>query len=95
MYEEEIHFGKLLLRQIVFDTFDRGDLDLWSSDPKLGFFCFPGWTCGLSLRKVGQGVLMLLIGNKKVIDVPTNRHVHSQICHLFIIRGEFYCHTLK
>jgi len=35
MYEEEIHFGKLLLKQIVFATFDPGDLDLWPSDPKI------------------------------------------------------------
>jgi len=30
MYEEDIHFGKLLLKQseTVFDTFDPGDLDL-------------------------------------------------------------------
>jgi len=29
----------------------------------LEFLCYPGWMCGLSLRKVGQGVLQLLIGN--------------------------------
>ena len=42
------------------------DLDLLSSDPNIntiGILCYPGWMCGLSLRKVG--VLELLIGNKK------------------------------
>jgi len=28
----------------------------------IGFLCYPGWMCGLSLRKVGQGILELLIG---------------------------------
>ena len=29
----------------------------------IGFLCYTGWMCGLSLRKVGQGILQLLIGN--------------------------------
>jgi len=29
----------------------------------IGFLCYPGWMCGISLRKAGQGVLQLLIGN--------------------------------
>ena len=29
--------------------------------------------CGQSLRKVGQGILQLLIGNEKVTDGQTNR----------------------
>ena len=37
-------------------------------DPKIGFLCCPGWMCGPSLRKVGQGVLELLIGNEKVTE---------------------------
>jgi len=42
--------------------------------PKLlGFFCYPGWMCGPSLRKVGQGFLELLIGNEKVTDGQTTR----------------------
>ena len=51
--------------QNIFAIFD---LDLLSSDPNIntiGILCYPGWMCGLSLRKVGQGVLELLIGNKK------------------------------
>jgi len=34
----------------------------------IGFLCCPGQMCGQSLRKVGQSVLDLLIGNKKVTD---------------------------
>ena len=61
MYEEEIHFGKLLLKTIwhSFETFD----------PVL--LCYPGRMCGQSLRKVGQGVLELLIENEKVTDGQT------------------------
>ena len=29
----------------------------------IGFICNPGWMCGPGIRKVGQGVLELLIGN--------------------------------
>jgi len=29
----------------------------------LGFLCCPGRMCGLSLRKLGQGNLKLLVGN--------------------------------
>ena len=29
----------------------------------VGFLCFQGWMCGQSLRKVGEGILELLIGN--------------------------------
>ena len=29
----------------------------------IGFLCYPEWMCVLSLRKVGQGGLELLIGN--------------------------------
>jgi len=36
-----------------------------------GFLCCPGRMCGPSLRKVGQDVLELLIGNEKVTDGPT------------------------
>jgi len=39
------------------------------------FICYPGWMCGLSLKKVGQGILESLIGNKKVTD----RHVQSNM----------------
>jgi len=39
----------------------------------IGFLCRPGRMCGPSLRKVGQGVLEILIGNEKVTDGQTNR----------------------
>ena len=29
----------------------------------IGFLCYQGWMCEPSLRKVGKGVLKLLIGN--------------------------------
>ena len=36
----------------------------WPLTPKsIGFLCCPGWMCGPCLRKLGQGVLELLIGN--------------------------------
>ena len=35
--------------------------------------------CGQGLGKVGQGVLELLIGNKKVTDGQTDRHVQSNM----------------
>ena len=37
----------------------------------IGLLCYPKWVCGPSLRKVGQGVHELLIGNKKTTDRPT------------------------
>jgi len=38
----------------------------WSfSDPKRWFLFYPGWMCAPNLRKVGHGVIKLLIGNKK------------------------------
>ena len=62
MYEEEIYFRNCYLN--CFDTLDPGDLDLEPSDPKsIRHHCYPGWMCGTSLRKVGQGVLELLIRN--------------------------------
>jgi len=35
--------------------------------------------CGSSLRKVGQGVLELLIRNEKITDGQTDRHVQSNM----------------
>jgi len=46
----------------------------------IGFICYPG--CGLSLKKVGQGVLELLIGNKKVTT-----YICKAICPFFFERG--------
>ena len=72
MYEEEIHFGKLLLKQfetvltVVTLTFDP------VTPKSIGFLCCPGQMCGQSLREfVGRGVLELLIGNQKVTDGQT------------------------
>jgi len=67
MYEEEIDFWKLLLKQseMVLEhltpvtlTFDQVTLN------STGFICYQGWMYGLGLRKVGQGVLELLIGKE-------------------------------
>ena len=54
-------------------------------DPKIGFLCCPGWMCGPSLRKVGQGVLELLIGNEKITDGLTD--MCKAICTLFFEGG--------
>jgi len=47
-------------------------LTLVTFDPlnprSIGFICYSGWMCRTSLKKVGQGVLQLLIGNKKVTN---------------------------
>ena len=71
MYEEEIHFVKLLLKQpetvlahltpmtLTFDTVTQKSIE---------FLCCPGQMCGQSLRKVDQGNLKLLIGNVKVTE---------------------------
>ena len=55
MYEEEIHFGNCYFNG--FGRFDPSDLDHWPSDPNV-----IRTKCGLSLRRVGQSVLELLIG---------------------------------
>ena len=128
MYGEEIHFGKL-----QFNNTRKQFWHIWLWWPwpltlnSIGFLCYPGWTCGPSLRRigqgilelliwigfgtfdqvtltfdlvtpkslgflcypgsisgqVGQGVLELLIGNEKVTDGPTNRHMCKAICPLF------------
>jgi len=70
MYEEEIHFVKLLIKQpetvLVHLT-----LVTLTFDPKINRVSPLPRTDGPSLRKVGQGVLVLLIGNRKVTDRPT------------------------
>jgi len=64
MHEEEIHFGKLFLKQFEMVLVH---LTLMTFDPvtpkSIAFLCYPGWMCGPSLREVGQGVLHLLIGH--------------------------------
>ena len=62
MYEEEIHFEKLFLKQFEM-VLEHLTLVTLTFDPKRGFLCYPGWMCELRLRKVGQGILELLIGN--------------------------------
>ena len=51
------------------------DLTFDPVTPKsIGFiWIHPGWMCGPSLKKVGQGVLELLIGNEKVTDGQIGR----------------------
>ena len=69
MYEEEIHFWKLLLKSCLTPV----TLTFAPVTPKsIGFICYTGWLCGPSLRKVCQGVLELLIGIKKVTDRTTD-----------------------
>ena len=46
----------------------------------IGFLCYPGWICGTSLRKVGQGVLELLIENKKVSQTDRATNLCKAIC---------------
>ena len=56
-----------------FGTFDPVTLTFDPVTPKyIGFLCCPGQMCEPSLRKVGQGVLELLIGNEKVTDGETD-----------------------
>ena len=75
-------FSKLLLKRF-WQIWPR-----WPLTPKLiGFLCYPGRTCvwGPSLRKVGQVVLQLLIGNKKVTDGRTD--MCKAICPLSLEAG--------
>ena len=53
----------------------------------IGFICYPRWMCGPSLRKVGQGVLELLIRNEKVTDRQTDWHMQINMPSL-IRRGD-------
>jgi len=67
-----------------FGTFDADDLDFYPVTPQsIGFLCYPGRICGQSLRKVGQGVLQLFIGNKKVTDGQTDQP--TDMCKAIII----------
>ena len=51
MYEEEIHFRKLLiLAHLTLVT-----------PVSIGFLCCLGWMSGQSWRKAGQGVIELMI----------------------------------
>jgi len=56
----------------------------------IGFLSNLGWMCGPGLKKIGQGVLQLLIRNKKVTDGrPTDRPTNmcKAICPLFFEGG--------
>ena len=84
MYEEEIHFGKVLLKQSVMVLAHLTPVIL-TFDPvtpkSMGFLCYPGWMCGPSLKKVGECVLESLIRNKKVTgltDLPTDRPICAE-----------------
>jgi len=58
----------------------------WPLTPvSIGCLCYPGRTCVQSLRKVGHGVLELLIGNEKVTDGQTD--MCKAICPLFFRSG--------
>jgi len=67
----------------VFGRFDPGTLTFDPVTPKsIGFICYPG----PNLKKVGQGVLELLIRlNEKVTDRPTD--MCKAICPLFFVGG--------
>ena len=61
MYEE-IHFRNCYLNS--FGKFDPGDLGFWSSDPNINRVpLLPRMDVWTSLRRVGQGILQLFIGN--------------------------------
>ena len=67
MKVEEINFGKLFLKQfeMVLEYLTLETLTFDPVTPKsIGFLCYPGWMYGPGMRKVGQGVLELLIGNR-------------------------------
>ena len=50
----------------------------------IGFLCYPGWMCGLSLRRLFQGVIKLLIWNNKGYR---RTNMWKAICPLFIPGG--------
>ena len=82
--------GKLFLKQFEMVL---EHLTLVTFDPvtprSMGFICYPEWMCGSSLKKVGQGVLELLIGNEigyRRPDRPTN--TCKAICPLFFEVGQ-------
>ena len=79
MYEEEIHFEKLLLKQseMVLEHLTLVTLTFNPVTPKsLGFLCYPGWTCGPRLIRVVNGISELLIRNEKIKDGLTDRRTN-------------------
>jgi len=72
MYEEEIYFGKLLLKQseMVLAHLTPKTLNFDPVTPKsIASICYQVWMC--VQRKVGQD-LKLIIGNEMVTDRPTD-----------------------
>ena len=58
------HYAPNVILSMVFVQLTPVTLTFDPVTPKsIGFLCYPGWMCGPSLRRVGQGVLELLIGN--------------------------------
>ena len=88
MCDEDIYFGKVLLKQseTVLTHLTRCHWPLTQKSIGLTWLiCYPGCICGISVRKVGQGVLELLIGNEKVTYGPTD--MCKAICLLFFEGG--------
>ena len=86
MYEKETYFRKLLFKQseMVLEHLTPLTITFGLVTPKsIGFQCYPRWTYVQSVKKVGQGNLRLFIGNKKVTDWSTDRHVQSNMPSLF------------
>jgi len=73
MYDEEIHFGKVLLKQSGTVLAHLTPVTFHPMTPNsIGFLYYQRRMCGLSLKKVSQEVVELLIRNKKVTDVLVN-----------------------
>ena len=76
--------GKLSLKQseMVLEHLTLVTLTIDQMTPKsIGFLCYPGRMCGQSgTRKVGQGILEILIGNEKVTDGRTYRQTNRLTC---------------
>ena len=66
MYAEEIHFGKLLLKQSLTPV-------TLTFDPVTPTYIGSSASQDKCVRMLGQGVLELLIGNEKVTDGRTYR----------------------
>jgi len=58
----------------------------------MGYLCYPGWMCGLSLRKVGKCLLELLIRNKwghymnnYILEISMN--VKQEVSYVVVVLG--------
>ena len=72
MYEEEIHFSKLLLKWF-WHIWPRWPQPLTQWPQNRYGFSAAQVGCVDSFRKVGQGILKSLIGNEKVTDGQTDQ----------------------